>query len=170
MKAFILSIFSLLVLGTTTAFGAPIYANLEIVSVSRNMTTINPYFSKVVSAAVQFNSKSLTLTLDKGMPNCAPGMMCIMAMPMPLVIELDVVNVEQKDCSIVYTAATPADIKSAIYEMVTVEDYSHSTCEMLYTSVGTVTYSVTGISALTKKQETAKATFQVDGEFVRAQD
>lgn len=155
-----------------TPGGAPIFANLQIEQITRNMTTVNPRFNRVTSAHIVFNKKSLSLTLNRSMPYCGPEMMCIQVMPAPLEVKLTVVKVEQTQCAVIYTAVTPAHIKSMVHEEVVVEDLTFSKCPttmMLPQSSGYVTYSVTGVSNLTRQQETATAKFSVDAEgFVRA--
>lgn len=172
---------TLLILISTTAaanqefrFGggsAPIFAKLEINGISRNMTTINPKFSLVTTASVTFTSKTLDLTLNKRMPQCGPGMMCIQVMPAPLRIKLSVTKVEQLPCSVKYFAKTPSDVVTQVQEEVVVEDFSLNKCAQTtdkpYT-YGTVSYKATGISSLTKMQESAEAHFTVIGDFVRA--
>lgn len=178
MKAILIS---LVLLATTTIkaettdirFGgtdAPIFARLDLAGITRNMTLINPRFSGITAASLTFNNKSLTLTLNKSMPKCAQGMMCIQVMPAPMIVTLDVVTVERTKCSVVYTATTPTNVKSMISEVVTVEDYTDSTCPITIASVGLVTYKVRGVSSLTKQPETATANFYVIGQFIRAQN
>lgn len=152
---------------------APIFANLQVSGVTRNMTTINPRFSSISSADVTFNNKSLRLTLTKKMPFCPAGRMCAMAMPAPVEINLTVIRVIQTECSVKYIAATPANVISSIYEVVTVEDFTQSDCMRtinLRYMPGTLTYEVTGVSNLSHQQETAIATFEVEGGFIRAQN
>ncbi len=150
---------------------APTTAQLSISGITRNMTTINPRFSLVSSGSITFNQKSLSLTLNKRMPPCEPGMMCIQVMPTPLNIKLYVTRIEVTQCSVKYIATTASNVKSGVSEVVTVEDFSYSKCERIaLNSAGTVSYSVTGISSLTNQEETATANLLVDGEFVRAQN
>ncbi len=152
--------------------GAPIFAQLQVEQITRNMTTINARFNRVTSAHLVFNLKNLTLTLNRAMPHCGPEMMCVQVMPAPLEIKLAVVSVKKTACSVIYTAVTPPNVLSRIHEEVVVEDLSNSVCEtaMVYPQTsGHVTYKVTGISNLTKQQETANARFSVDAQgFVRA--
>ena len=152
---------------------APIYANLQVNGVTRNMTTINPRFSSISEANVTFNNKSLRLMLTKKMPFCAAGRMCAMAMPAPVEINLKVIRVIHTECSVKYIAVTPPNVKSTVSEVVTVEDFSQSDC-MTTMDIphldGTLTYKVTGVSSLSHQQETASATFNVDGGFIRAQN
>jgi hypothetical protein len=162
---------SLLVLISTAAQAAPIFANLEVLGISREMTTVNPKFYLVSSANLTINTKSIELTLNKRMPQCAAGMMCIQVMPAPIKISLTVTKVEQTPCSLKYTASTSLDALTQNQEEVVVEDFTKSTCKTLIAQpIGTVTYKVTGISSLTKMQETAQANFVVNGEFVKAQN
>ena len=152
---------------------APIYANLQMNGVTRNMTTINPRFSSISSADVTFNNKSLRLMLTKKMPFCGPNRICAMMMPAPVQINLQVIRVIQTECSVKYIAVTPSNVKSTVYEVVTVEDFTQSKC-MTTMDIphldGTLTYKVTGVSSLSRQQETATATFNVDGGFIRAQN
>lgn len=152
---------------------APVFANLQLNGVTRNMTTINPRFSSIAEAQVTFNNTSLQLTLTKKMPICPAGRMCAMAMPAPIEINLAVRRVVQTECSIKYIAATPPNVKSTVYEEVTLEDFTQSKCmttmELPYIA-GVLTYKVSGVSVLTHQQETATATFNVDGGFIRAQN
>lgn len=149
--------------------GAPIFANLSLAGVTRNMTLINPRFKQVTGGNLTFNNKKLSLVINRSMPRCAEGMMCIQVMPAPLKVELEVVKIERSRCSIVYTAQTPKNVKSEVSEQVIVEDFTYSKCPTLLAQpAGRVTYSVTGLSNLTKQTETATATLNVDGEFVRA--
>lgn len=147
---------------------APIFAKLQLAGISRNMTTINPRFKNVTAASVTFNNKTLTLTLNKSMPKCAAGMMCIQVMPAPLQIQLNVIKTEKTECATVYTAATSEGLNSNLSEVVTVEDYTYSNCPVTVESVGLITYQVTGMSSLTKQVETASANLLVVGPFVRA--
>lgn len=152
---------------------APIFANLQINGVTRNMTTINPRFSSIISADVTFNNKSLRLMLTKKMPFCPAGRMCAMAMPAPVEINLTIIRVIHNECSVKYIAVTPANVKSTVYEVVTVEDFTQSDCMTTMDALflpGTLTYKVTGVSSLSKQKETATATFTVDGGFIRAQN
>ena len=152
---------------------APIFANLQMNGVTRNMTTINPRFSPISMANVTFNNTSLQLELIKKMPFCQPGRMCAMYMPAPVQIKLAVISVVQTECSVIYTAVTPANVKSTVYEVVTVEDFTQSKC-MTTMDIphldGTLTYKVTGVSSLSHRQETATANFNVYGGFIRAQN
>lgn len=149
----------------------PIFAKLAIGGITRNMTTINPKFALVTTASVTFNNKTLDLTLNKRMPHCATGMMCIQVMPAPLRIHLEVNKVEQLPCSTKYFASTPSNVRALVYEQVVVEDFSLKQCPQTtdkpYT-MGTVSYKATGVSSLTKMQESAEANFTVIGDFVRA--
>ena len=149
---------------------APISANLQIDSQSRNLTAINPRLNSLQNAHVTFNNKSLTLTFSRRMPRCAPNMMCIQVMPAPVQVSLQVMKVERTQCSVKYFAATPANVKSQIYEQVVVEDTSYSKCmtttDKPYTA-GTLTYTVTGLSSLTKQQESATINLSTV-EFIRA--
>ena len=152
---------------------APTFANLSLGSVSRNMTTINSLFLNVSGGSVTFNNKTLKLVLNRRMPICPPGRVCAMAMPAPLNINLQVTKVSRTACAVTYTASTPANVRSTIYETVTLNDYTRSTCPQMMNALyaaGDLTYSVTGISSLSKKQETAKAQFTVTDGFVRAQN
>lgn len=150
--------------------GAPISANLQIDSLSRNLTTINPRLNSLQSAYVTFDRKSLNITFNRRMPRCAPNMMCIQVMPAPVEVSLQITKVERTECSVKYFAATPANVKSQIYEQVIVEDTSLSKCmttmEKPYTA-GTITYKVTGVSSLTKRQDTATIILSTQ-EFIRA--
>ncbi len=156
--------------GFGQGFAAPIFANLYLGGVTRNMKTTNPRFKSVTSATVTFNTKSLSLMLNKAPLSCGANMACIQIMPAPLNIKLDVISVVRNACSVIYTAVTPANVKSEVFEVVTVQDFTFTTCEMLLASVGMVTYQVTGTSSLSKKQATATANFTVAGDFIRAQN
>jgi hypothetical protein len=150
--------------------GAPVSANLKIESQSRNLTTINPRLNSLQNAQVSFNKKSLSLTFNRRMPRCAPNMMCIQVMPAPVQVNLEVVKVERTECSVKYFAATPSHVKSQIYEQVIVEDFSLSRCAFTTDKpfvAGTLTYKVTGISSLSKQQETAVINLSAV-EFIRA--
>ena len=147
--------------------GTPIYAKLNLETVTRNMSTINPRFNLVSASNLTFNSRLIELTLEKRMPTCASGMMCIQMMPAPLKVKLPVVEVVNTGCSIRYIAKTITEMAGVVQEEIVIEDYSHSTCEFVLKAIGTVTYSATGISSLTKAPETATAQFFVNGEFVR---
>lgn len=175
MKSVLISV--LLVIGSFAkadglyeAASAPISASLNVSGITRNMTLINPRFNSVTGAQITFNAKTVQLTVNKAMPRCAPGMMCIQVMPAPLQVRLAVVQVINTGCSTKYVATTPADVKTTVYEEVTIEDFSFSKCEMVLNSLGTVTYKATGISSLSKQQETATAIFNVQGEFIRAME
>lgn len=149
---------------------APISANFKIDSASRNLTTINPRLNSLQNAQVSFNNKSLNLTFNRHMPRCAPNMMCIQVMPAPVQVSLLVFKVEKTECSVKYFAATPANVRSQIYETVVIEDTSLSKCMTTMDkpySAGTLTYTVTGISSLTKQQETATINLSTV-EFIRA--
>lgn len=149
--------------------GAPVHANLVIEGITRNMTLVNPRINLIRGATVTFTQKSLQLNLTRRM-QCPPNAMCAMVMPAPVQISLTVYKVENTECSVKYSAATPANIKSGIYEQVIVEDFTFSKCPValhLPYRAGVVTYKVKGISSLTKKPETASATFTVP-EFIRA--
>lgn len=152
--------------------GAPTFAHLQVEQITRNITTINPRFNRVTSAHVVFNLKNLTLTLNRAMPLCGPEMMCIQVMPAPLEVKLAVVSVKKTACSVIYTAVTPPNVMSRLHEEVVIEDLTNSDCPtamVLPQTSGYVTYKVTGISNLTKEQETATARFSVDDQgFVRA--
>jgi hypothetical protein len=91
-------------------------------------------------------------------------------MPAPVEVSLQITKVERTECSVKYYAATPANVRSQIYEQVIVEDTSLSKCmttmEKPYTA-GTITYKVTGVSSLTKKQDTATIILSTQ-EFIRA--
>jgi hypothetical protein len=149
---------------------APISANLQIDSKTRNLTTINPLLNSLQNAQVTFNNKSLTLTFNRSMPRCAPNMMCIQVMPAPVQVKLQVFKVERTECSVKYLAATPANVRSLVYEQVVIEDTSLSKCmttmDKPYTA-GSLTYKVTGVSSLTKQQETATIELSTL-EFIRA--
>lgn len=147
---------------------APVFANLSLNGFSRNMSLVNPRFHSVTHAAITFNSKTVQLTVNKSMPPCGAGMMCIQVMPAPLQIELTVVQVINNGCSTKYIATTPANIKTTVYEVITIEDFSASKCDMYLSSVGKVTYEATGVSSLSKQQETATAIFHVQEQFIRA--
>lgn len=166
------SVIILLSLLAGTAFAqnsAPIFAKLQVSGVTRNMTTINPRFSSISSAHVTFNNKSLQLTLTKRMPACHN--ICAMVMPAPVEIKLQVIEVVRTECSVQYLAVTPANVLSAVYEEVMIEDFTNSKCmttmDVRYTP-GTLTYKVTGVSSLSRQTETATAHFNVDGDFIRA--
>ena len=155
--------------------GASIFAKLQIKGMTRNMTLINPRFNSVASASITFNEKSLILTLNKSMPTCTPGMMCIQVMPLPAQIKLDVIKVEQTECTTKYTARTPANIKTNIIEEVIIEDLTHSQCLSIMPvprTLGHIIYSVTGAPApsFSESQKTATAHFLVEGEFIRVQN
>lgn len=150
--------------------GAPIFANLLLEGVSRNMTHVNPRMNSFSAANLTFNRKNLELSFDRRMLQCPPNFMCAMVMPPPIKIKLTISKIENTDCSIIYTAHTPAGIESNIYEEVVVEDFTFSKCAeslQLPKRAGAVSYKVTGISSLTKMQETATAHFSV-AKFVRA--
>lgn len=180
MKSLILSLL-LVVSGTVQAqlmhvieSSAPIYAGLNLNSISRNMTLVNSRLSLVSSASVTFNDKNLTLVFVKRMPPCPAGMACVQMMPAPVTVKLPVVKVTTSQCSITYTALTPADSKTGLTEEVTVRDFTYSQCahtmDMPYVA-GTVTYKATGLSALSKQVEQATAQFNVnESGFLRAQN
>lgn len=177
MKTTLISLLLLVVATSTKAeniqyYGesAPIFGNLQLSNITRNMTLINPRANSIINGNITFTNKNLTLTLNKRRPPCPINAMCIEVMPAPLNIELKVISIKNTSCSVVYTAVTPANIKSTISEVVTVEDYTYSKCNFYTEPKNTVSYSVTGISSLSKKQETATANFVVDGPFIRAQN
>lgn len=145
----------------------PIFANLTIDAITRNMTAVNPRIRLVSGASVSFNNKTLQLTFNRTMPQCAPNMMCIQVMPAPININLSVVKIENTPCAVKYIAVTPAHVMSLIQEQVIIQDYTFSKCKILRLGAGAVTYSATGISSLSKQQETATATFTAV-EFIRA--
>ena len=154
----------------TTSTAAPQTASLNLASITRNMTTINPRFVSIKGASLTFNSKTLNMTINRGMLPCPAGELCAQVMPAPIQVNLPVVQVVNTPCSVKYIAQTPADTSSTIFEEVTVEDFSFSRCEMLLNTVGKVTYKVTGVSSLTKQPETATANFSVSGQFIRAEN
>lgn len=174
MKSVLISV--LLVIGSVTAkanatyesASAPVFANLSLNGYTRNMSLVNPRFHSVTNATVTFNSKTVQLTVNKSMPPCGAGMMCIQVMPAPLQINLQVVQVINTGCAVKYVATTPANVKTSVYEVITIEDHSNSKCDMYLSSVGTVTYEATGVSSLSKQQETATAIFHVQEQFIRA--
>ncbi len=150
-----------------TKGGAPIFANLTLNNLTRNMSAINPFISFNNFTRITFNSKQVVLSVELPMPECPINAYCIQSMPAPIETTLEVVKVEQTGCSIVYTARTPANVRSKIYEQVVIEDFSFSLCEMVYISPGHLNYKVTGLSQLTKRTESATAMFSIP-EFVRA--
>jgi hypothetical protein len=151
---------------------APVHGQLQIDGITRNMTTINPRLSLVVSASITFNDKQATLSMAKRMPACAPNMMCIQVMPSPLNITLAITSTERTECIIKRTAVTPKNEFNENYEVLTFTEKTNSP-NCIYAAVfsdGNVTYQVTGISSLTKQQETATANFSVVGNYIRAQN
>lgn len=161
MKAIFTSVI-FFVLGSTAVAALPqVSAQLNMMGVTRNMTTINPRFQSVSSARITYDQKNLKLTLTRAAVPCAPGMMCIQVMPTPVEIKLEVIKIENTSCSVKHTATTPRHLNSNIIETVTVEDNTNSACANI-SSIGVVTYNVTGISSLTHQMETATAKFVVD--------
>lgn len=146
---------------------APIFAELQISGVSRNMSAVNPFISLNNGARLTFNSKQVTLNIQPQMPPCPQGMFCTQAMPPAVETTLEVVKVEELGCSIKYYAQTPAHVKTTVYEQVVIEDFTYSLCEMVYQNPGKVTYKATGLSQLSNETETATATFVIP-QFVRA--
>jgi len=163
---------SLLLLVATTAkaqevinsekVGASTFTQLELTAVTRNMSLINPRFKAITSASISFNDKNLTLTLNKFMPNCRDGMICIQVIPVSLKIKLAVVNIEQTKCAVKYTAVTPANLATNLQEEIIVEDLTNSKCpttKPMPQVIGHIIYKATGISNSSQKQETATANF-----------
>ena len=149
----------------------PAFAKLQLTGVSRNMSTINSRFFGIDSATVTFTDKSLNLTLIKRMPPCQNGMICAMAMPAPIFINLQVIKIKHTECGTTYTAVTPKNALSKIYEIVTLEDFTYSKCMQtmnLRYMPGVLNYKVSGISTLTKRSETAEANFEINEEIIRA--
>ncbi len=146
---------------------APIFAQLQISGLTRNMSAINPVIGLGNGAHVTFTSKQVTLNIQPQMPPCPEGMLCIQVMPPTVETTLEVVKVEELGCSVKYYAQTPADLKTNVYEQVVIEDFTYSLCEMVYQNPGKATYKATGLSQLSNETETATATFTIP-EFVRA--
>lgn len=180
MKSVILS--ALLIMASTsqamivhvTETSAPIFAGLNLIGSSRNLSTVNSRLSLISSGEVTFNDKTLTLVLVKRMPPCPEGKMCIEMMPAPVKVKLPVVRVVANQCAIMYVAKMPSNAQSGLTEEVVVMDYTFSKCAQTmdkpYTA-GKVTYKVTGVSSLTKAVETGTAEFNVnESGFLRAQN
>ena len=146
---------------------APIFAQLQISGLSRNMGAINPVVSLNNNAQLTFNTKQVTLNIQPQMPPCPEGMVCTEVMPPAVETTLEVVKIEELGCSVKYYAQTPANVKTTVYEQVVIEDFTYSLCEMVYQNPGKATYKATGLSQLSNETETATATFVIP-EFVRA--
>lgn len=142
-------------------------AQLKLNSVTPNMTSLNARFYSVASAQVTFNQKNLELTVERHMPRCAPNMMCMMVMPAPVTVRLEVVQIIETGCSVKYIAQTPADAPKNVFEEIIVEDFSSTKCEMALSATGFITYKITGESTQTKLADTATAIFSVQGQFNR---
>lgn len=147
--------------------GAPIFAQLKMSGLTKNMSAVNPFISLNNGTQVTFNSKQVTLNIQLRMPPCPEGMFCTQVMPAPVQTVLEVIKVEDAGCSTKYYAQTPANVKTQVYEQVVIEDYTYSLCEMIRQNPGKATYTATGLSQLTNQTETATATFVIP-EFVRA--
>ena len=147
--------------------GAPIYANITLNKVSTNMQSVKPEFNEsVVAGNVNFDENELTLTLFK-VSKCPPNKLCVKMIEAPVSIKLDIVHVKhatQKDCSVIYTAATPENLISNLEESVQVTD--NSMCEGKQKNTSKVIYTVTS----TQTKITAKAKFKVPNGFTRAQN
>jgi hypothetical protein len=165
MKALLISLFMLTAVSTQAQ--TQLAAHLSLANLTRNMTAINPQFRSPAAAQIIFDEQTAELTVNRSMPPCAPGMMCIQVMPAPLAIHLEVVQIVKNGCSVKYIAATPANVKTNVYEEVTIEDFTNSPCEMVLSSMGTVSYKVTGVSSLSQHPETATANFVVQGDFLK---
>lgn len=181
MKAILVSVFLVIAINTkadqqtTMGIGnssAPTFANLQLESISRNMTTINPSIRLIADASLTFNQKSLQLTIHRETPPCPPERLCPRYMPPPVQIKLTVYKVEHGKCSVKYTAGTPANVLSELQEQVVLEDFSMSKCavtlQMPYRA-GVLTYQARGVSSLTKQTETASARFTIE-KFIKAQN
>ena len=147
--------------------GAPIFANPQMNYVTRNMSLINSAMNFKSLTQVTFNSKEVTLSVQPAMPECLFNAYCIEVMPAPIETRLEVTKIENTACAIVYTAQTPSNVRSEIYEQVVIEDYSYSICEVVYLAPGQLTYKATGFSSVTERTETATATFTIPS-FIRA--
>lgn len=158
---------SLLILTATAAKAEFNSAHLNLSKISDNMIAINPLLKTATNAQISYDAKVIELTIHRSMPPCGPGMMCIQVMPAPLTINLSVVQVVKTPCSVKYIAATPANIKTPVYEEVIFEDFSKSVCEINMKNLGSVTYKATGVSNATKLPDTATASFTVEGDFSR---
>ena len=169
MKAILISLSLMLIVSTQVHAqeSAPIFAQLQINGLTRNMSAVNPLISLKNGAGITFNTKQVTLSIQPQMPPCPQGMFCTQAMPPSVETTLEIVKIEELGCSIKYYAQTPADVITTVYEQVVIEDFTYSLCEMVYQNPGKATYKATGLSQLSNETETATATFVIP-EFVRA--
>ncbi|WP_148284920.1 hypothetical protein [Pseudobdellovibrio exovorus] len=142
---------------------AYVFAQLNVSSIDKTLNQINPRFQSVTGANVKLSAKEILLVVNKAMPRCAPGMMCIQVMPAPLQIKLAIVDIQQTPCSVQYIARGTTQ---GLNEEIIVEDFSNSTCEMVLNSIGTVTYTAEGISSASQTLESATAVFSVQNEFM----
>jgi hypothetical protein len=144
------------------------YAKLEVETISKNMNVLSPKLLLSKSAQIRFSDKFAELSIERRMPSCAPGMMCIQVMPAPIKITLPITQVVKNQCYTKYIATSLAKNNTDSKEELVIYDYTNSVCEMYLKAIGTVTYSVTGRPAWSEIYDTATATFLVK-EFVQSQ-
>ncbi len=141
-----------------------LYSELRANGFSANLGLITDKFNNYGGAEVTFNSESIELKVNKR-SNCPTGKQCFMSMPAPVIIQLKVTHLIHEQCRDVYYAATPAYVKSSIYEQIRIADYSVGRCqtfEFTAQNESRLQYQVTGISSLTKQVNSALIDFTLE--------
>lgn len=138
-----------------------LYSELQVNAFSANLGLITDKFNNYGGAEVTFNSESIQLKVNKR-STCPVGKQCIMSIPAPVIIDLEVTHVIHEQCRDVYYAATPAYVKSSLREQIRIADYSVGRCqtfEFTAQKESRLQYQVTGISSLTKQTNSALIDF-----------
>jgi len=94
---------------------------------------------------VNLKAKKISLKIGRHMPRCPDSMpMCIqpMVMPLPLLIELPLVEVKNVGCNVIeYRAMTDATPVDGPKKEIIIRDNSQSPCEIVYPANFEVTYT-----------------------------
>lgn len=107
---------------------------------------------------LDLNESKVTLTVLQH-NNCPINAMCILSMPMPLIVELPIVKIEQDSCGTqIITALHDSRPVDGALEIITVTDYSSTFCEMFLPYIAKATYKTKYFNRINGKQITNLST------------
>jgi hypothetical protein len=130
MKALLMiaTLFTVTTATATSLMPAPNYLEFSVVKANYSPSHVtNPGHATVT---VDLNQDKVTLQIEQT-NNCPPNAMCILSMPVPVIVELPIVQVSYDRCG-VRTIVAKKDSRpvDGALEVITVKDVSYNVCNV----------------------------------------
>lgn len=120
---------------------------MTLAKTSEDTNLLSAKFGSFQSGSVQFNRSMIRLLVYPKSQGCPVNANCIMMVPAPIEVKLQVKAVVMKGCSNIYYAQTADNVKSLYFEEVRLIDPNTGRCTYIQEEKGDLAYRISGFSS-----------------------